>query len=757
MNKDTQAIKEMVDEVILFLPRLIDAAETVANQFYGTLDDQAWVLFGDVVTAIDDLYKTFSSIHSLAVNGTNKQFILNETIKRYSEEIQAKFSDLNQCMDKDDFISAGDVLRYEFLALFHQMLSELQAYGGYEELFARNMNFFESHYPHLKELIERSNRNVADSLTGPQLVISLDGKANLFIREDDNAVYLYSRYNIENELAQWIANIAEEENNSRIVLLFGVGLGHHLSAFAENYPHARVFLFEPDEQLFLASLYVVDWSKQLKNMVVDSFAVGFDDNRMDLLMGRFCHQSGGRLNIQDLPYYSRNYKEQKLKLLTGLKLHANKYRMTDNTLKYRYMTHAENIFKNIAANLSTPSLRNVKGLFSGMTAIIVGAGPSLEEDIEQLKKIKDSTVIIAAGTAIQSLLHFGIKPHLVVSMDGMEANYNAFKHLDRTDIPLLYFPQIDARIVDGGYNEAWHGFYDMDHISEYIMGYSDSDPVFLPTNSVTGSAVQAAIFMGMTEIIFTGQDFSYPNAGFYAPGALHVDEESQKKAVAQADEWVMNNDGGSNPTSTTLLLTLRNLEDLIAQFPEITFINSSQMGAIIKNAPFVPMEELLPKFESQAGADFKVKTLLRGHRHSYSGQRRQQIEERLYQLPDLLREVEGEAAIISKKLKGLSDLSRLKPNKALNTMAKIEDHWGNIVNSIPFKYIFEYTSKSEIHDFDRYVKQLSEERNIQKKAQMFEEVLGNMIKIILSQSPQIIGFIDHSIERVDGLEAIEQQ
>ena len=72
--------------------------------------------------------------------------------------------------------------------------------------------------------------------------------------------------------------------------------------------------------------------------------------------------------------------------------------------------------------------------------IIAASGPSLTKQLDYLRMVKEkqSALIIAAGSTINPLLKAGIKPHLIVSIDGGEANWMHFKNINYDDIPLFY-------------------------------------------------------------------------------------------------------------------------------------------------------------------------------------------------------------------------------------------------------------------------------------------------------------------------------
>ena len=89
---------------------------------------------------------------------------------------------------------------------------------------------------------------------------------------------------------------------------------------------------------------------------------------------------------------------------------------------------------------------NLKGVFGGFPAIIVGAGPSLEYCIEDLKELKNRAFIIAGGSAVSALSKWGIEPHLIVAVDPNEEGRERFKKNYFFEVPLIYslrtFPEV---------------------------------------------------------------------------------------------------------------------------------------------------------------------------------------------------------------------------------------------------------------------------------------------------------------------------
>lgn len=79
--------------------------------------------------------------------------------------------------------------------------------------------------------------------------------------------------------------------------------------------------------------------------------------------------------------------------------------------KERGVNFLHHFFQNASLIQKAKRGRDLFGQFSGVPAIICGAGPSLEKEMAQLKSFRDSALIFAGGTALDILAKEGFIPH----------------------------------------------------------------------------------------------------------------------------------------------------------------------------------------------------------------------------------------------------------------------------------------------------------------------------------------------------------
>jgi len=108
--------------------------------------------------------------------------------------------------------------------------------------------------------------------------------------------------------------------------------------------------------------------------------------------------------------------------------------------------------RNFTVNLNKlKKIRLLSSLYgsAGGTAVITGAGPSLDRTLPEIKNRRKSVFLIATDASVKPLIREGIKPDLIVTMDPQAYVQYHFEGLDRScfdEIPavlsLLGYPAV---------------------------------------------------------------------------------------------------------------------------------------------------------------------------------------------------------------------------------------------------------------------------------------------------------------------------
>ncbi len=738
-------INEIIEEVRVFLPRLLEACDSVAELLYQPITTSTWEVFGDLVQGFDDLYRTMNSVNHRLHNEGNPQLI-QQPILEFMNAMDDKFAELNGYMDAEEFTEAGDCLRYELIPVISNLTMAL---GDEERL--RNERFHTNSI-YLKSRFPKAYAQVSAIVRGSspyQIVASKDGSPNLYwLRDYGKPTYLYSRYAPEMEAERWIAAIHDSLHGKSNVMIYGFGFGCHLSALLRTNSNVNIYLYEPDPYILLAAMEVVNLAEILAGESIKDLVVGKDKDQRDGLFYRMLKYNKGETATISLPAYDKLNSEWKQEFLRDAKNAIMNYATSENVYKKYGHEWTRNTLYNMAYNITTPNINGMKGKMLGRTAVIVGAGPSLEADVELLRELKHHAIVIAAGSSIQALQHFGIQPHLIVSMDGGVANYNVFRQVEITDIPILYVPQVEYRVIDNTSKHLFHVYFSTDVATMYLVGLQENDPVFKSSHSVTGTAIQAAAFLGCSEVLFTGQDLSYPDDKVYATGAKHVGENHTDYIMKRAVLEVENVRGGMNRTTESMRLTLVDIEEIIALFPDVRFINTSKKGAKIKGTGWESMEDVVVRLANDRIEEDAIKNAMSAHLVPYPDARIQAMIDRVHSLPMQLNEFEFKLKRVSRNMDKLLELARKNPDKCINKMVEIEQDWEQAVTSFMFNTFFIVLLKQEVSRFDRELPDVAREKNLIKKATLFEDVLGTLVSQIDEKIPLVREMIEEAVRRV---------
>jgi len=202
--------------------------------------------------------------------------------------------------------------------------------------------------------------------------------------------------------------------------------------------------------------------------------------------------------------------------------------------------------------------------FTGIPAIVTGAGPSLDDNLPALRVLQDRAVIVATDTTLGPLVSGGIRPHLVVGVDSSALNA---QHLttppDSAEVMLAAEGSLHPSAFER-FGGRIFSFRIADHDPWPWLRAGGLDRRELRTwGSVLTSAFDLACVMGCDPIVFAGADLAFTGMRPYCRGTIYD---------AQWQEWI---DKGC---SWELLM-----EDYFSRQPEV--YRDDLHGARVRTAP----------------------------------------------------------------------------------------------------------------------------------------------------------------------------
>jgi hypothetical protein len=177
---------------------------------------------------------------------------------------------------------------------------------------------------------------------------------------------------------------------------------------------------------------------------------------------------------------------------------------------------------NLAVIGRSSNVVSLEGLFKGRPAVVVGAGPSLDDNLPALAALQDRAVIVAVDTTLRPLLAGGVRPHIMTGVDPAELNAQHLASVDGLDDIWLAAEGSLHSSAFGGFAGRIFTFKVSDHEPWPWLRTLGYDRGLLRTwGSVVTSAFDLARRMGCDPIVFAGLDLSYPVRRPYCANTIY--------------------------------------------------------------------------------------------------------------------------------------------------------------------------------------------------------------------------------------------
>ena len=429
-------------------------------------------------------------------------------------------------------------------------------------------------------------------------------------------------------------NIFSKVKNNRLMMhiIYGFGIGYLVQQFALK-SKGVVLIYEPSLEILATTLEVADLSKELSNPDVyvfndfEKLKIAYDKLRI----------SNSDTVISFLPSYAKIFGEDLKKFASEMQNVMGRSILNENYFKTKLRPAVKFVCENISYLLNEPLLLDFKDTYKDKTA--VSAGPSLDKNVETLKKYKENVLIIAVSQAVRTLYKNGITPDFVVCVDQFDSTAqlidvdisNSYLILEPFTNPSMHKMKFKRKIsypsCTSIANLVWTNFAKI-----------DATP-YVSSGTVSYTALYSAMYLGCNAIILIGQDLAYcdgkcysngtnrglickenPQTGkveiviaegaenklkqaLYGQSSLKEEDKDRllKKYVANINEklyYVDGIKGNKLPTTADYGSFISQFEEFAQSYGDsLNLYNTSLEGAKIKGFEDVPLENLLEKTE----------------------------------------------------------------------------------------------------------------------------------------------------------------
>lgn len=355
-----------------------------------------------------------------------------------------------------------------------------------------------------KDLLQSCNTNLLQSKSGA-------------LSATQNEQALHSAYNPQKEAERLLDDDALQQKDACV--FFGCGLGYAVQSFVQKYPKKTLVLVEPELLHFLLALYATDW----ESVFAHNSCVMVIAGQVDSAFGIMQQIGTDNCHVISTKNYTMHNSAYFAKLAELIERNKQKDQINMRTLQKFSHLWLRNMCKNAKLASSFDGIMRFKDAFKDLPALVIAAGPSLDDVLESLKILQQKTVTICVDTALRACISAGIEPDFIVSVD---PQYWNARHLDRLTSPksiliteLASYPQTlrfnckEILLCSSLYP-----------LGKFLEKRTGDNGALGAGGSVATSAWDFARFIGCSIIYIAGLDLSFPDNKTHFKGSTFEEQ-----------------------------------------------------------------------------------------------------------------------------------------------------------------------------------------------------------------------------------------
>jgi len=459
-----------------------------------------------------------------------------------------------------------------------------------------NIDFLTEQFPQVWKALKDREEEIKDQPVFVEPAKS--GDPTLKIEKDGREYYVHSKYDPVKEAEKFVAQFKDVDKYKHI-FFYGAGLGYHIEAFMEKYPDLEYTIYEPEPAIFKAFLSTKSFAnpKKVKNIYVQ-----FIRRAMNIYLKDFMDFSEGEVLFITLPSYQRimvdDYKEFSDLLMFMI---AGKRHNLNANFAYQKKWIINSI-SNFGELLKCPNiLMEKKEYFKGRPVLLVAAGPSLSEEYENIRYIKEQGLayVFPVGSGVNGLINNGIFPDAAGTFDPSHLNIKVFEDIitgKKDKFPLVFGSSVSPEILQQYKGPKLHMIVSQDTVAPFYLKTKDDSSLELVHDATTVAVVilELLLRLGANPIILVGQNLGYLSNRRYATGIKYKHLSSELPLEENKElEQVVNVYGEMIFTKRVYIRMREQMELYIKAFSSIEVINTTKGGARIKGAPFIPLAKVI--------------------------------------------------------------------------------------------------------------------------------------------------------------------
>ena len=384
-------------------------------------------------------------------------------------------------------------------------------------------------------------------------------------------------------------------NTPGFIVIFGIGLGYHIPLLQLHFPAHCLIVVDTHVEFLRQSLACIDWQTLLDRMQVNGQKLQLViSERQDATLkaiGRIFEMEGV-MGLDGSGLFLHNNAQPLMEMYNSI------WTIIQMSLQIRGFFEDECcMLQNAAANINRYDYHIVDAAPREPrheTVAIIGSGPSLQNDIADIKRLRQSCIIFSCGSALRACLINGITPDYHVEVENIPGIYENLvvtkKDFDLSNITLLASITVDPQ-VSGLFQEAF--FYYRDTLISSLLFSDDGQIIDLTGPMVSNAAFRLAAALGFQKFLLFGVDCGSPTPNLdHVKGTAHDVIPGRFELFKQSslDVLVPGNFGGAIHSHTLFMRSGMVLERLIELLG--LEVNNCSGGILIRGATPIRAAEI---------------------------------------------------------------------------------------------------------------------------------------------------------------------
>ncbi len=458
-------------------------------------------------------------------------------------------------------------------------------------------SYYEGNMEALKKKDEGVYRQVSDYRgenvdVVPETMEARDGNKILLASRDGKQHRFNSAYRPLDEAEKWVGQY-DLKNLGVVVVMFGFGNGYFVRSIVKRLKNGdAILVYEPDVGVFKHVLENYD----VRDLLAEGYVrilLGEDGLKQmhDNMNGLINWAKLKFLNHAKHPGYREVFKIDYKKFNRIVTDNVERHVVMRNTNVHQAPWLVANLANNLKFIPGSNIVEDMRGLWSAeVPAIIVSAGPSLNRNVEEIKRAKGKAVIFAADSALPTLRRYGIEPDVAVLVDARKSPRH-FQNVGFEQMPLVCACGANKTITNRHEGRKfWINCHP--YFGDKFRKLGKDLETYEAGGSVATVSFVVARILGLDKIILVGQDLAYDGEFTHSDNrTTHIMHEDA--GVTQVEGI----DGKPVKTRFDWMYYLKWFERKIEEEEgAITVVDATEGGAKIRGTVVTTLREAIDQY-----------------------------------------------------------------------------------------------------------------------------------------------------------------